>query len=1607
MFVKLFENKQQRMQEVVIMGICPACGIGTLVKSDNTLYCDKGCGYIKEYPSLSSQDWLLDISNNREQYWKNEFFDALPTFIAHEYRRLWLMTCRPNAFCMVYQLKDVCEVLMKFPVLCAAAYLKNDAVSAKLVEKPLSLGDWHSICQFIVSRYNGAPRFELPACLRIILDGIKNVYSKNNIVNYRNEYLGHGAMGFEDNEDYRLFGENMIKEISSYLDTVLSDYGKLKVAVGGVDLTGWQLPEHLPDDAEPILHIEDQEIPLDPFIANSKKHGVLFFDYYKASQNNLLANGLNYTIGGGRKLFVAPYYCEVYGRQFGNAMHSSGNQMEITIEDSVSTREIEDYLSELNEADHFVRPEYIIDWLKSKLNDDKGSVQLLMMERGMGKTAFSYAVESGELKDFADVYACAYYGGQSGMRSDYITGINNALTADLVQVQRKEDQFVLLEQSVEDKSGNMVRTLQYFRDKYAEKRGKSKLLLIIDGVDELPVESASLFDYFPSLEDMPENAYILITSRNPQSEQLSTHLTKALELLQVSDTMRVYANENAENGAQNHAILKKYATTKIKVLDGGKMRALTQEEAEHILCRCKGTFLNLKLYAKLAESGIPANDLPELDSRELFERYLNEIKKYYGDKLFHEAMTVLYVILTAEEPLTLREVAWLSGNEFVTPKLLSFLRDFSALLRTTRNNTRGSLFNPASERYREYMEEMFPDKKAELADIFTERLTYMDTEQYKDANGNYQIPDGLLYMAAYLPTVTEDISEEIRDKVYRSSASEINFVDFMRNKFLPYTLHRLYNMSEIWGEYCEKKGWYRQQLGYLNNAGNCCWMLCDYGFTLVIRNKSVALCENYLKEEKINSQIPLATAYMNRGAALFGVGNYDEALDDLDKCIEIREKIQSDTITDQSKFLATAYVNRATTFQRMGVFDKAFRDYRSGIKLMEKIRESDETFDLNLLATAYMNRGGAYTKIKKTDEALADYEKCIKIRKSLQEKEKLYNAVDLADVFMNRGATYDRIGRHSEALRDFNRSKNILSDLQNKGKLLDPNDLAGVYLNRGICHNCLEKYDKALNDLNKSAEIREKLVDENRLYDLNDLAEVYLQRSDVLMKKGRYDEALLDINKCIEIREKLKMENKLSDWQYYLSIALRNKGILLDVGFHDTDETLSLFKQALEILEAEPILSIDAKDILLELSHLYEGRKTFSEIFENPAQEDNQQLRTHTGATVMTYFTTLIIPFTFQGKLSKIDRAIRKQGIWQQKEYSDPNAESLIADLFKSGKKAAIYTAGNNAVNDLFHSKDFILTTGKEDCPYTYRDLTLVMFSTGVGYLFIELSVWAAPVLRHLRKVTAKGVKHYIKTGRDSREKLPMTNVINRLLDFCKNRFFFTSANPRGFAQTEMIVFAFNESGQPNAEVIDSLFHVVSEEPAERLNPFKGSDWGISPRFSVWLTDPTCKISNSQLHSNFRLHYLPLIAIALHQKAAAVSFEKQINDHAHSDRRLCRAVKAFRHYFFPQCVSNAPVKQTVYDKFRAQHPSDLTSLESFVSEVESRTSLRDKISAIFGIMASIIATISLLTDGSTYIESHLSKDWQEPATVGMYSLLAFFVVFGFWCLILVIKPDKK
>ena len=505
---------------------------------------------------------------------------------------------------------------------------------------------------------------------------------------------------------------------------------------------------------------------------------------------------------------------------------------------------------------------------------------------------------------------------------------------------------------------------------------------------------------------MPDNTYILITTRNPKSEKLAPHITRALENVQVTDTMRVFADAKAENGAENHKVLKAYTTTKVKVLDGSQMRSLTKKEADEMLKLCGGTFLNLKLYAKLAESGIPVKELPALESKALFERYLREIRKYYGDKLFDEAMTTLYAIVTAEEPLTLREVAWLSGDEFITPKLLSFLRDFGALLKTTRETGRGSLISPASERYREYIETMFPEQRAELAAIFTDKLLHTDLEQYKDKNGNYTIPDGLFYMAAYLPKVTDEISEELRNRVYIKDRERTDIYDCVTKSEKSrdrYVLKRRTKMGEVWSEYCEKVGWYEEQIRFIKIAGDSYWRICDYDKSLDVANRRIALCQQYLAEKKIVDENLLAAAYMNRGVTYGNIGKYGESLNDCGQCIAIREALREQDQLEDEDNLAAVYMNRGLTYWNMGKYEESLSDYNKCIAIEEDLYKQGMLEDENALAKAYLNRGNTLDDVGRNEESLKNYDKCIAIRETLHEAGKLYEIGHMATAMLNKG----------------------------------------------------------------------------------------------------------------------------------------------------------------------------------------------------------------------------------------------------------------------------------------------------------------------------------------------------------------------------------------------------------------------------------------------------------------------------------------------------------------------------------------------------------------------------------------------------------------------------
>ena len=129
-----------------------------------------------------------------------------------------------------------------------------------------------------------------------------------------------------------------------------------------------------------------------------------------------------------------------------------------------------------------------------------------------------------------------------------------------------------------------------------------------------------------------------------------------------------------------------------------------------------------------------------------------------------------------------------------------------------------------------------------------------------------------------------------------------------------------------------------------------------------------------------------ATAYYNRAVAHYGLGNYQEAVDDFSKAIELDPKN------------GKAYYNRAIVYGALGRNKDAIEDGTRAIELNPKD------------ANAYINRGIDYIGIGNYGKAVADLNKAIEL-----------NAQDAA-AYYARGYAHQKLSTFERALPDFRKS---------------------------------------------------------------------------------------------------------------------------------------------------------------------------------------------------------------------------------------------------------------------------------------------------------------------------------------------------------------------------------------------------------------------------------------------------------------------------------------------------------------------------------------------------------------------------------------------------------
>jgi tetratricopeptide (TPR) repeat protein len=98
-----------------------------------------------------------------------------------------------------------------------------------------------------------------------------------------------------------------------------------------------------------------------------------------------------------------------------------------------------------------------------------------------------------------------------------------------------------------------------------------------------------------------------------------------------------------------------------------------------------------------------------------------------------------------------------------------------------------------------------------------------------------------------------------------------------------------------------------------------------------------------------------AKAYFNRGLAYDDKGQYDQAISDYSKAIEINSGI------------AEAYINRGNAYSKKSQYDKAISDYSKAIEINPKY------------ADAYINRGIAHNSLGNYNSACDDWLKACKL----------------------------------------------------------------------------------------------------------------------------------------------------------------------------------------------------------------------------------------------------------------------------------------------------------------------------------------------------------------------------------------------------------------------------------------------------------------------------------------------------------------------------------------------------------------------------------------------------------------------------------------------------
>lgn len=670
--------------------------------------------------------WLVELNDNKD-LWASET-DSIPAMIKYSYTQLRNLVADGQVYGAMMQFKDLYESLHKIPVIMSLIIIDSDEkykegdayadILKALLESPLSMGQWDTVAATIIKKNKN---LQLPVDLIEILSRTRILYRTEvtqdvpDVINWRNEAIGHGALKFEDDESYKSEVKSLVSLLKVYFDggakySIKGLYDKIFFVLDDQKLIGDNngIPR---DDTNLYLSIDSKTYDAGYFVNNHDLRYYLFDSYF--SKKNLIKYNSYY--GGQSELLKSKYFSDLFEK------HVMKPDKNFDIQSDYISREEDMILEYLNMPISYIKPTGMIEKLADAMEKIEHGVIAVFMERGTGKSAFANQMSGlyHRVPLFKKSLSRCYHVQNAALRglNDFFNSVNFSFrhsNDSRLDLWGSAEEIPVLTNNTEKPAKDMAVFLNFYHKKYK----KDTTILVIDGIDELTEQTRRILEFIPSREELDEGVFVILLSRLKDEDTVIGSSVRYIEAADKLSQTRLCIKRTDD---ENLSVLRECIQQEIK-----EGHLLKETEIDGLIARADCRFLYLKGYI-----GLTGEDVLDNNSEyDFIKSYMNYILSFYGPTQKHKLLIIAETIALFPS-ISVRKYKEYLDCSNLTYDFVGLLNDLLPVM-TVLHIDGEDIFSFADIAYSEYLIKEYPEIVREVIKGFYVSLvnsleTYMDT----------------------------------------------------------------------------------------------------------------------------------------------------------------------------------------------------------------------------------------------------------------------------------------------------------------------------------------------------------------------------------------------------------------------------------------------------------------------------------------------------------------------------------------------------------------------------------------------------------------------------------------------------------------------------------------------------------------------------------------------------------------------------------------------------------------------------------------------------------------------------------------------------------------